>query len=668
MSQLNLPRFLILSLVVWLSAVQGAHAEQVSGTGADTATLDEPVESDGMPQAVEPADAPDIGLDPAVLQAFVDGVVTTAMADHRIPGVVVAIVHQGETVLLTGYGYAHEPERVPVDPAQTRFRVASITKIFNAIALLQLVEDGRVDLYQDFTGYLPDIDFDLPQGTVRVRDLLTHTAGFEDAYLGHFWAVDEESDHALRDYVARFQPAQVRRPGEAVVYSNYGTSVIGLIVEEVSGMPYADYVESRVLQPLGMERSVLRDWPGEARDDRLPEEVYEALARSHVWSAGHFAPPDWAWMHGGMMPAGGLLSTGEDMSRFMLSQLDDGGGVLSPGGLELLHTGSIANHPGVAANALGYWTNEVWGFPTVEHGGSIFGFLSNLVLVPELDLGVFVSTNAPAGNRLSAQLPQRIVRQFFAAEREGPEPEADADLSEFTGPYRGQRRGHRTVDKLMAFRSGDLQVGANDQGYLTLVNGAQTRRFVPLGSDQFFDPDFSESIAFSRDENGRVSVLHGAYGHNNFDRLARWQTVAFAHQVLLVLAGLFAVWLFALALTRRSARRELVSGFIARYSSFGLLLAWAATVWLLDQDMMQTPSPTSTLFAHFPSELGQWWVATSWLGSALTALLLISLVPVWRSGQWGLGRRLIATALALTSGLFVFLLAYWNVLGAPVLG
>ena len=608
------------------------------------------------------------GLDADRLQAFVDGVVTTAMADHRIPGVVVAVVHQGETVLLQGYGYAQEPERVPVDPRQSRFRVASITKIFNAIALLQLVEEGRVDLDAAFTRYLPDIDFDLPHGTPRVRDLLTHTAGFEDGYLGHFWAVDEDSDHALHDYIARFQPSQVRRPGEALVYSNYGTAVIGLIVETVSGLAYADYLETRVLQPLGMARSLLRDWPGEALPDRLSADAYQDLARSHVWSAGRFAPPDWAWMHGGMMPAGGLLSTGEDMARFLRAQLADGGGVLSPGGLELLHAPSIANHPGVAANALGYWINEIWGYRTLEHGGSIFGFLSNLVLVPELELGVFVSTNAPTGRRLSSQLPQRIVAQFFEPRRERPEPDASADLSDFVGAYRGQRRGHRTVDKVMAFRGGDLRVGANDQGFLTLAGGAQTQRFVPLGEDVFFDPDLSEAIAFSRDPDGRVQVLHGAYGHNNFDRLARWQTVDFVRHVVIALAALFALWLFALAFTRGSGRHETWSGWTARYTSFGLLLAWAATVWLLDQDMLQASPPTASQFAHFPTDLGRWWMLTSWIGSALTALLLICLVPVWRGGQWGLGRRLIASALGLTSALFVFLLAYWNVLGAPILG
>ncbi|MGY6553603.1 MAG: serine hydrolase domain-containing protein [Wenzhouxiangella sp.] len=621
---------------------------------------------DGAPLEADEADGP--GLDASALKAFVDGVVTTAMADHRIPGVVVAVVHQGETVLLRGYGYAHEPERRAVDPEASLFRVASITKIFNAIALLQLVDEGRVDLDAEFTRYLPDIAFDLPYGIPRVRDLLTHTAGFEDAYLGHFWAVDAESEHSLRDYVARFQPAQVRAPGTALVYSNFGTSVIGLIVETVSGMPYAEFVETRILMPLGMGQSRMRDWPGEARPDQLSTADYEQLSRSHVWSAGRFSPPNWAWMHGGMMPAGGLLSTGEDVSRFMLAQLADGGGILSPEGMRLLTSPSIANHPGVAANALGYWINEVWAYSTLEHGGSIFGFLSNLVLVPELELGVFVSTNAPTGHRLSSQLPQRIVRQFFAADRVMPRPDAQADLSEFAGAFRGQRRGHRTVDKLLAFRSGDLQIGANDQGFLTLSSGGQTQRFVPLGEDRFLDPDLSEHIAFSRDDRGRVFKLHGAYGHNNFVRLARWQTVQFVHHVLIALAVLAAWWLLALAFTRRARRRETLSGLVARYASFGLLLAWAAFVWLLNQDMLQAPSPTAIQFAHFPTAQGQQWIVASWIGSALTAVMLILLVPVWRGGQWGLGRRLLASALSLSSVLFVFLLAYWNVLGAPVLG
>ena len=89
---------------------------------------------------------------------------------------------------------------------------------------------------------------------------------------------------------------------------------------------------------------------------------------------------------------------------------------------------------------------------------------------------------------------------------------------------------------------------------------------------------------------------------------------------------------------------------------------------ILNKDMLQAPAPTALQFAHFPTDLGQRWILTSWIGSPLTLLLLACLVPIWRGGQWGLGRRLIASALALTSTLFVFLLAYWNVLGAPTLG
>ena len=610
--------------------------------------------------------ASDDAIDQTRLEAFVDGVVTTAMADHRIAGTVVAVVYRGEPILLKGYGYARESERVAVDPEHTLFRVASITKLFNAIALVQLVDAGLVDLDADFTRYLPDIDFDLPYGTVRVRDLLTHTAGFADGIFGHFSAIAPDSDHSLRDYVVRFQPHQVRPPGEDIVYSNYGTAVIGLIIEEVSETPYSDYVEQFVLQPLGMLKSAMRDWPGEERAGALPLGRHEHLALTHAWASGRFRTPDRAnWAHAGTMPLGGLLSTGSDMARFMLAQLGDGGGIVSPQGLELLHTPSISNHPAVAHHALGFWVGDLWGYQTLMHGGSIFGFLSDLVMLPELDLGIFVSTNSPSGSRLSAPLARRIVENFFPSQIDIPRPDADADLSEYTGRYRSQRRGYQTIDKLVGVF--EMNIGTNDQGFLTVAgSGGSTARLVALGDDQFINADTGSRLAFSRDAAGRIVLLHASF--TNFERLSWWQTVRFIYYVLAALVLAFVVWVFVLAFSRRSGGTEARAGFICRYSSFALLLAWCVFLAVFAMDISRAMGPSPIHFAQFPTGLGQVWIWLTWIGTALTAVMALSLVPIWAGRQWVLSRRLAASALLICSAAFVFVLAYWNVLGARALG
>lgn len=611
------------------------------------------------------APTPLTALDQTAVESFIDGVVTTAIEDHRIPGVTISIIHRGEPILIKGYGFAREPEQIGVDPERHLFRVASITKIFNSIGLLQQVEQGRIDLDADFTYYLPDIAFDLPKGTVRVRDLLTHSAGFEDSYLGHFWAIDADTDHSLHDYVARFQPNQVRAPGERVVYSNYGTSVIGLLIETLSGMPYADYMETHVLRPLGMEHSYFRDWTGQPQDGRLSPAAYEDLAYSYAWSSGRFQAPDLAWMHAGNMPAGGLISNAADMARFMISQLGDGGGVLQPETLRLLHEASISNHADVGANALGYWVKDIWGYRTLEHGGSIFGFMSNMVLFPDLDLGIFVSTNTGTGFRLSSQLPHRFVKQFFPHYLPSFEPDMDRDLTAFHGLYRAQRRGYKTIDKLLSF-GGELTIGSNDQGFLTLTQGGLTERYRPFSEDTFINPDNGNRIAFS--SNNTVLLLHNTLGHNNFERLQVWETTGFATSIFMLAIFMSLVWFFVLTFTRNQNKPEFRSGQVFRYLSFAVVLAWAGFVWAIQVDGGQLGAMVATHFAQWPTFMGSVWILLARVITLLTFAMVVALILIWYRAQWGLGRRITASIFTVNLIVLVGLLGYWNILTASTLG
>lgn len=609
-----------------------------------------------------------VAQQPAELEAFVDGVVTAAMEDHRIPGVVVSVVKDGEVLLEKGYGFAREPEGVRADPVTSLFRVASISKTFNATALMQLVEQGRVDLDAAFTDYLPDISFRLPLGIPRVRDLITHSAGFEDGYVGHFWARDAASDHALADYVARYQPGQVREPGKRVVYSNYGTAVIGLIIERVSGQAYADYLREHVLQPIGMQASQFRDW--HSPDDQ------PSLARSYTWSNGRYKAPDWAWMHKGMMPAGGLVATARDMTHFMRAHLGDGsfgqGRLLQPDTLARMHQALIANHEAVTPNAHGFWAADVWGYPTLQHGGSIFGFMSNMVLVPDLELGIFVSTNAPAALKLSSSLPRRIVAQFHPRKFEIPAPAyADADaarvaLEPFAGEYLAQRRGYTTLEKASGLM-GNLKVGFNDQGFLTVTAGGTTQRFVALDEARFASPDTGEVIAFSRDADGRPVLLHNAYGHNNFDRIG-WLD---SNRLFSVVAGLLALAmllrLVALWLYRRERISDSAGERFSRWATVAVIPVWVAFGWALHSDTAATESLTAEHFAAFPTPLGWAWVIAGLLGAALSLLIAWGLLPVWRQRNWSVWRRIGFTTYAGLGLAFTALLHHWNLLGLRML-
>lgn len=595
----------------------------------------------------------------ATLESFVDGVVTTAMEDHRIPGVIVSVVQAGEVILLKGYGHAREPERVAADPRKSLFRVASISKTFNATALMKLVEEGRVDLEADFTQYLPGIRFNLPLGRVRVRDLLTHSAGFEDSYLGHFWAIDMASDHTLEHYVAHFQPAQVRPPGERLVYSNYGTSVIGLIVQRVSGMRYAEYLQRHVLAPLGMVRSGFR----EADTTQAEKE----LAWSYNWRGGRFLRPRWAWLHAGTQPVGGLLTTAEEMTHFMRAHLGNGAGVIKPETVARMHQPLLSNHPFVNRNAHGFWLGSIWGYNALQHGGSIFGFMSNLVLVPELGLGIFISTNASSGSRLSSTLPRRIIGQFWPKRIKIPAPDPKAKLDHYAGEYRPQRRGYTTVEKATALAN-VVTITANDQGYLVMGSGTGQSRYVPLGGDRFLNPDTGERLAFTRDAGGHPGLLHLDGGSNNLDRVGVWDAPGLVWILTGALAFALLARLMALWLYRRERPVEGRAEWLARHGTTVLAVVWPIFGYALYRELQASEEPISTLFARYPANWTWVWVATGLLGAGVTALLVAALGPVWFQRSWSVPRRLAYSAYVLLSALFVVVLHTWNLLGLHTLG
>jgi CubicO group peptidase (beta-lactamase class C family) len=611
---------------------------------------------------------PAIAQDAALLEAYVDGIVATAMDDHRIPGVVLSVVRDGEVLLEKGYGFAREPGGVPADPATSLFRVASISKTFNATALMQLVEQGRVDLDAPFTDYLPDIAFRLPLGTPRVRDLITHSAGFEEGYFGHFWARDAASDHTLAHYVARYQPAQVREPGKRVVYSNYGTSVIGLLIERVSGQPYADYLRDHVLRPIGMHASQFRDWHG-------PDEE-PTLAHAYTWKNGRYKVDDWAWQHGGLLPAGGLVATAREMTHFMRAHLGDGsfgeGRLLQPDTLARMHRTLIANHDAVTPNAHGFWAASIWGYPSLQHGGSIFGFMSNMVLVPELGLGIFVSTNSPAGLKLSSTLPRRIVAQFYPVKFDISTPaytDADATraaLEPFAGEYLAQRRAYTTLEKAAGLM-GTLRVGWNDRGFLTLTGGGTTQRFVALDDHRFASPDSGEVIAFSRDANGRPVLLHNAYGHNNFDRVGWLDSSRLFFTVAGLLALAMLLRLGALWLYRRERMGDSGGERLARWATVAVVPVWFVFGWALFTDIAATESLTAPHMASYPTTLGWVWVVTGVLAASLSLVIAWGLLPVWRQRNWSAWRRTGFTVYAGLGLAFTALLHHWNLLGLRML-
>ncbi|MGH9675828.1 MAG: serine hydrolase domain-containing protein, partial [Candidatus Acidiferrum sp.] len=248
--------------------------------------------------------------DRAELEAFLDGVLGTMLKHEHIAGATIAVVVDNKPFFSKGYGYADFTERKPVAPAATMFRIASISKLFTWTAVMQLAEQGKLDLDADVNTYLTQ--FKIPTRRypqpITLKHLMSHTPGFEDHVLGLF-AKTPDKLLPLGQILAKELPARVRPPNELSSYSNHGTAIAGYIVAQVSGMSWEDYVEKNILKPLEMSNTLVRQ--------PKPEDLPAAISKGYKWEGGKYKEKGFEYVP--ISPAGCMSAAAVDMTHFMIS-------------------------------------------------------------------------------------------------------------------------------------------------------------------------------------------------------------------------------------------------------------------------------------------------------------------------------------------------------------
>src|SRR5258708_8016119 len=243
-------------------------------------------------------------LDAADLGAFFDGILPLQLERADIAGACVLVMKDGKLLLQKGYGFADAKEQKPVDPATTIFRLASISKLFTWAAVMQLQDQGKLDLDTDVNNYL-DFKirpaFDKP---VTLRNLMTHTGGFEEE-ARDILLIKAKKSPTLRDFLIENQPRRLFPPGTIPAYSNYGVGIASYIVQRISEEPFEQYVSEHVFAPLAMIHSSF-DQPLPQGLEKLPAEGYRGNTEKPALGFEIFTPAG----------AGGISSTASDMCRF----------------------------------------------------------------------------------------------------------------------------------------------------------------------------------------------------------------------------------------------------------------------------------------------------------------------------------------------------------------
>jgi len=351
------------------------------------------------PAAPAPAPAPELApaLTQADADAWLDGFMPFALARDNIAGAVLVIVKDGRVLTQRGFGYADVAQRAPVDPATTLFRAGSVSKLFTWTAVMQLVEQGKLDLDADVNRYL---DFSIAPydgKPITLRNLMTHTPGFEEVARGGIRFTGTLP--SLGDVLKQWTPQRVFAPGSTPAYSNYGAALAGYIVERVSGEPFDDYIDRHIFKPLGMQHSSFRQ--------PLPAALLTDMAKGYPVASDPPKPFELI----SVPPAGSLSMSGADAARFMIAHLNHGAGLLDPATADRMHDPAYVSIQGTNRMALGFYEQRLNGLQMIAHGGDLNYFHTYLWLLPEQNVGVFFSINSQGqGNNFGLRLA--LIQQF----------------------------------------------------------------------------------------------------------------------------------------------------------------------------------------------------------------------------------------------------------------
>ena len=594
--------------------------------------------------------------DPVEVGAFLDGVIESEMAEKFIPGAVVVVVKDGEILYAKGYGYADLETHQPVDPAITLFRPGSTSKLFTWTAVMQMVEQGKLSLDADVNEYL---DFEIPatySEPITIKTLMSHTPGFEenDAEL---FKNNADGMIPLDIFLKNNIPARVFAPGTVSAYSNYGTVLAGYIVERVSGIPFYVYVEKSIFEPLGMTRSTFRQ--------PLPDYLSPDLSGGYNYVGGNYLKTGFEYVVG--YPAGGASASGLDMARFMIAHLQNGqygeNRILKEATAIQMHSQLYTPDPRLTDMAYGFGEKFINGQRVIGHGGDTAIFHSRIFLIPEQNLGVFISTNAPGGGEIGDALEQVFVEHYFPTEPPTePVPAADFEARSalYPGEYYNSRNNFSGFFKALRLLSPtSVSVDENQHVIATGVQFVETEPGLLVKVDQ---PDFKLVM---KEENGRITL---SPPWPDAWIKARWYEKVSLHRfillggLLLFLVALFN-WIkaFFVGMLKHQPRPLLPS--LARLTGglFGLAYLVFVVMLILLISKVDPAFGIPSMNFGMPS-----WFETMMAVPVVMAFFGLVMVPfailAWVKRYWTVGARLSYSILSVWGIALIWSFRFWNLL------
>jgi CubicO group peptidase (beta-lactamase class C family) len=621
------------------------------------------------PATAAPAATAAVALTAQDVNAWLDGYLPYALRTGDIAGAVVAVVKDGQIVTERGFGYSDVAKRTPVDPKLTLFRPGSVSKLFTWTAVMQLVEQGKIDLDGDVNQYL---DFKIPprEGKpITMRNLMQHTAGFEEQAKG-ILSHDPKAP-GFEVLLKQWVPERVFAPGTTPAYSNYGASLAGYIVQRISGETFDDYIDKHIFAPLDMQYSSFRQ--------PLPANLEPLMSKGYTLASDPPKPFEVV----GPAPAGSLASPGEDMAHFMIAHLQNGEyhgtRILKAETAEMMHNSPLTLLPPLNRMELGFFETNINGREVIAHLGDTGAFHTSLHLFLKEGVGFYVSFNSAGKAGAAHGLRGALFDDF--ADRYFPAVESAAAVDEKTSVSHAamlkgnwiNSRGSQSSFIAFTGLAGQIKVSVNAKGELVVppfegLNG-KPRHWVEIAPFVWRDSDSHERLAakvvdgevvrFSVDGISPFMVLYRASWYANAAWLLPAEYIALA---ALLLTALF--WPITAIVRRRFGASvglapEALRAY--RFSKIGsiLILAggglWELTIVRLFKDYDNLSSKFDATI-HFTQVFG---ILAFFIG---TALILWNLRAVW-SGQRRWPAKVWSIVLAVSAFILLWIAFVFHLIG-----
>jgi CubicO group peptidase (beta-lactamase class C family) len=611
-----------------------------------------------LAKSIAPADSEEF-------ERFCDDFFSAKMSEYHVPGAAVVIVKDGKAFFSKGYGYANIEKKIPVEPQKTIFRVASVSKIFTITGILQLEESGLIDINDDVNSYLTNFqvenNYDEP---IRIKYLLTHTDGFETRDLGTF--VQDTADLLpLESILKNDLNGPVQTPGSKITYGGYGTALAGYLISQVKNESFEEYMNNKIFHPLNMTNSTFQQ--------DLPDNLKENIATVYNFKedTNKFIPTQFLYVN--TAPTGALSTTPEDMGKFLIALLGGGqyGGntILQEDTVEKMFNRQYTVHPSLPGVTYGFMESLCNGQKGLVRDGSGVGIRSQILLLPEYNMGYFYVQNT-RGDEMVEEFNDAFMDRFFPDSDKEIKPEKAMDinkLARYEGIYRPSQTARHTLVKMEALAMGDLEIKADENRELIItVLGEQeiyggfpkVSKWVAIEPLLFRRIDAERYMAFQENEEGQIiNVTSGSGYHGSFVKIPRHES---NRTQLYLLISYITVFLGAVIVSlikfAKGQRNQLqISGILSLIFIVGI---FGALYSLFIKRVAGFPA-----FAFGVSLPAKLMLTLLAVISVLSIGFLILLIKNWRAGKMKLFDKIFYSIVMMSFIGMVFWLHYWNLLG-----